>query len=399
MVKNQGTKQRERKILRDCWQWKTNGQWFKEDNCFPNRHEWACATDTAPILLRHLLRGRMREMHREPEILEAETQVEDCFDDHTRITSKRTSTNSFCDTYHPPKCLFCKTKSGSRFGKKCSCAHRQVDEQPYSEVQKEWWQKCSGHVEREWFSRKHMATLLSTVTKVTRDQGYPTRVETKTCWTSSNARHFGLCLSRNGTAETVVNPQTRKIQSNVWYSRKRLHVRQKNRDENLSFGLISCPSEPQRSSKIWASVSGRDKVTRAMCPWSSVEAFQKCMKFKRENKTTFFSPSENWRLLASSNLEPEDKEFVVDFGVSMHMMNTKDLNSDVLETVTKSFSHTIVATTNKEVQTHEKITSLSWICSWLWKSSKTRQQFYRSESFAMNTDTLTNGSTVKKHIS
>ena len=34
-----------------------------------------------------------------------------------------------------------------------------------------------------------------------------------------------------------------------------------------------------------------------------------------------------------------------------------------------------------------------------WKSSRIRQQFYRSESFAMNTDTFTSGSTVKNHIS
>ena len=38
------------------------------------------------------------------------------------------------------------------------------------------------------------------------------------------------------------------------------------------------------------------------------------------------------------------------------------------------------------------------VCSWLWKSSKTRHQSYRLESFAMNTDILTNGSTVKNHL-
>ena len=43
---------------------------------------------------------------------------------------KGTCTNSFCEKWHPPECLFYKTKSGCRFGKKCSYAHRQVDEQP-----------------------------------------------------------------------------------------------------------------------------------------------------------------------------------------------------------------------------------------------------------------------------
>ena len=41
-----------------------------------------------------------------------------------------TCNNSFCEKWHPPECLFCKTKSGCRFGEKCSYAHRQVDEQP-----------------------------------------------------------------------------------------------------------------------------------------------------------------------------------------------------------------------------------------------------------------------------
>ena len=43
---------------------------------------------------------------------------------------KGTCTNSFCEKWHPPECLFYKTKSGCSFGEKCSYAHRQVDEQP-----------------------------------------------------------------------------------------------------------------------------------------------------------------------------------------------------------------------------------------------------------------------------
>ena len=41
-----------------------------------------------------------------------------------------TCNNSFCERWHPPECLYYKTKSGCRFGEKCSYAHRQVDEQP-----------------------------------------------------------------------------------------------------------------------------------------------------------------------------------------------------------------------------------------------------------------------------
>ena len=44
------------------------------------------------ILLRALLRGRMREMHREPKVPEAGVPVEECFDCHARITLKELAT-------------------------------------------------------------------------------------------------------------------------------------------------------------------------------------------------------------------------------------------------------------------------------------------------------------------
>ena len=55
---------------------------------------------------------------------------------------------------------------------------------------------------------------------------------------------------------------------------------------------------------------------------------------KEKHKTTFFSLSENWCLPAPSTLEPEEREFVVDSGASMHMISKKDLNAAELETVT-----------------------------------------------------------------
>ena len=75
------------------------------------------------------------------------------------------------------------------------------------------------------------------------------------------------------------------------------------------------------------------------------------LKLKEKNKATFFSPSENWCLLAPSNLKPEERQFVVDSGASMHMMSKKDLNSAELETLTTSKSPTTVI-----VQTHEEAT-------------------------------------------
>ena len=43
---------------------------------------------------------------------------------------KGTCSTPFCEKWHPPECLFYKSENGRRFGEKCSCVHRQVDEQP-----------------------------------------------------------------------------------------------------------------------------------------------------------------------------------------------------------------------------------------------------------------------------
>ena len=79
------------------------------------------------------------------------------------------------------------------------------------------------------------------------------------------------------------------------------------------------------------------------------------LKLKEHERATFFSPSEN-RCLPASSLKPEEREFVVDSGASMHMISKKDLNSAEMDTSTKSCSPTIVMTANGEVQTHEEAT-------------------------------------------
>ena len=72
-------------------------------------------------------------------------------------------------------------------------------------------------------------------------------------------------------------------------------------------------------------------------------------------QATFFSPSEN-RCLPASTLKPEEREFVVDSGASMHVISKKDLNDAEMDTLTKSCGPTIVITANGEVQTHEEAT-------------------------------------------
>ena len=107
------------------------------------------------------------------------------------------------------------------------------------------------------------------------------------------------------------------------------------------------------------------------------------LKLNEHERATFYSPSGNW-CLPASNLKPEEREFVVDSGASMHMISKKDLSNAEMDTLTKSCSPTIVITANGEVQTHEEATvfmSQNLMYSWLWKSSRIRQQSYHLESF------------------
>ena len=79
------------------------------------------------------------------------------------------------------------------------------------------------------------------------------------------------------------------------------------------------------------------------------------LKLKEHQRATFLSPSENCCLPAST-LKPEEREFVVDSGASMHMISKKDLSDAEMDTLTKSCSPTTVITANGEVQTHEEVT-------------------------------------------
>ena len=136
VVKNQGTKQRVQRILGDCWQWETNGQCVKGDNC-SFRHDMN-------------KRGKVTPSNPSPNSFMRQSERKSSRTRSPRGRSpsgrmyrwlckdylKGTCNNSFCEKWHPPECLFYKTKSGCRFGERCSYAHRQVDEQPTKRFKK-----------------------------------------------------------------------------------------------------------------------------------------------------------------------------------------------------------------------------------------------------------------------
>ena len=74
-------------------------------------------------------------------------------------------------------------------------------------------------------------------------------------------------------------------------------------------------------------------------------SWPKVLKLKEHERAAFFSSPEN-RCLPASTLKPEEREFVVDSGASVHMISKKELNDAEMDTLTKSCSSMTVITAN-----------------------------------------------------
>ena len=117
VVKNQGTKQRVQRILGDCWQWETNGQCVKGDNCsFRHDINKRGKNDTAEFFsstLQHERKG-----------------VENPKSQSKKVTSEELATTHFVKDGILQNACSTKTRMVAVLGEKCSFAHRQVDAQP-----------------------------------------------------------------------------------------------------------------------------------------------------------------------------------------------------------------------------------------------------------------------------
>ena len=81
------------------------------------------------------------------------------------------------------------------------------------------------------------------------------------------------------------------------------------RDQNPSLGMI-CPGDPHQRNPNAPKFEDRSQgETEWQERWAREAAWRvakSILKFKETNKTAFFSPSENWCLLATSTLKPEE---------------------------------------------------------------------------------------------
>ena len=174
---------------------------------------------------------------------------------------------------------------------------------------------------------------------------------------SSNARQLGCVFQDMTPPKSILRKSTdmpKPIQRVQFTKAIARHT--KIRDQNPSLGYI-CPGEPHERSPNAPKFEDRSQEETEWQEQGAREAAWKLaknvFKLKEHQRATFFSSPGN-RCLPASTLKPEEREFVVDSGASMHMISKKDLSNAEMDTLTKSCSPTIVITANGEVQTHEE---------------------------------------------
>ena len=176
---------------------------------------------------------------------------------------------------------------------------------------------------------------------------------------SSGARQLGFVFQDMKPPKSILRKCTdmRKPIQRVKFT-KAIARHTKIRDQNPSLGYI-CPGEPHERSPNAPKFEDWSQEETEWQEQGAREAAWKLaknvLKLKEHERATFFSSPEN-RCLPASSLKPEEREFVVDSGASMHMISKKDLSDAEMDTLTKSCSPTTVITANGEVQTHEEAT-------------------------------------------
>ena len=269
-----------------------------------------------------------------------------------------TCNNSFCEKWHPPECLYYKTKSGCRFGEKCSLAHRQVDEQPTTRSKSNNDKSAVAMLKKgNWQERESVSDACHDRT------GKPVKRIDKKLGQNSSKRQFSDARQLGCVFQDMTPPKSilrksadmpKPIQRVKFTKAIARHT--KIRDQNPSLGYI-CPGAPHERSPNAPKFEDRSQEETEWQEQGAREAAWKLaknvFKLKENERATFFSSPEN-RCLLASTLKPEEREFVVDSGASMHMISKKDLSDAEMDTLTKSCSPTMVITANGEVQTHEE---------------------------------------------
>ena len=95
----------------------------------------------------------------------------------------------------------------------------------------------------------------------------------------------------------------------------------------------SIPRNPSKNVKRSHGETLHQERCARRVAWDLVKSI---CKLKNADKSTFYSLTEAWVMPALTLKKPEEREFVVDSGASMHMLSKKGLSSGELESLRKS---------------------------------------------------------------
>ena len=236
------------------------------------------------ILLRDLLRDRMREIRRETEVPKERVSVVECLDDFAKITSKELA------PLHSVKSGILQTACSTRprvvadLEKKCSYAHRQVEEQPRKRSKK------NGDKSAVAMLKKH-EPYYRTVRPVVFD--------------SSRTRQLGCVF------QDMEPPKSSSILRKSSVVRKPIRCEKTTKavarhadiqDQNPSLGM-TCPSAPHQRSPNAPKFEDRSQEETEWQEQGAREAAWRLAKSilkLEENKAAFLSPSEK-QVLACIN--------------------------------------------------------------------------------------------------
>ena len=208
---------------------------------------------------------------------------------------KGTCNNSFCERWHPPECLFYKTKSGCRFGEKCSYAHRQVDEQPTKRSKKNDDKSAVAMLKKgDWHER-------GPITDQSHDlSGKPDKRSDKMLGRrssqrrSSNTRQLDCVLQDMGPPKSILRKSS-DMRKPIWRVKFTEAVARHayNRDQNPSAKLQRSKIEDRSQEETeWQEQGAREAA------WKLTKSV---LNLKEQERATFFSPSENRCLPACIN--------------------------------------------------------------------------------------------------
>ena len=170
------------------------------------------------------------------------------------------------------------------------------------------------------------------------------------------------CVSQDSNLRKSIQREEGRLGSKhaVKFSKSTWHQRKIRERKGPLRGIIpKCePHERSPCSPKFGEISHEDTLHQERCARKvALDSAKLFHKLKNADKTTFYSSIEARRMPALTSKSPEEQEFVVDSGATMHMLSKKVLSSDELDTLGRSRDSTVVVTANGEVQTKEEAQS------------------------------------------